>query len=161
MTVEITTHMGSDQEQTIRKQLPIGKDPVLVQFQLADGRRDAPLDEQLVATSVQNQLAVNRSILAQTLSHSAGSEAAQALALDRFRLANGLLGSQFQSAVGFRPVVTPLPEGTTLSITAVISADRRYVRITPSPLFSGVTDVFTFNFASGDTGTDPDPTPQQ
>ena len=84
-------------------------------------------------------------------------EAAEQLATDRILAARGLLGSQFRQAVGFRPVVTPLPEGTTLSVSGVISADRRYVRITPSPLFSGVTDVFTFNFVSGDQGTGPNP----
>ncbi len=35
---------------------------------------------------------------------------------------------------------------------AVISADRRYVRITPSPSFSTIGEVQTFNFATGQGG---------
>lgn len=34
-----------------------------------------------------------------------------------------------------------------MSATAVISADRRYVRISAAPFFSTVGDVQTFNFA--------------
>ena len=52
-------------------------------------------------------------------------------------------------AVGYQPVITTLPEGAMMSATAVISADRRYVRITPTPLFSGVSQVNTFNMATG------------
>ena len=36
---------------------------------------------------------------------------------------------------GFRPVLTVLPSGSMCFTTAVISADRRYVRITPIPFF--------------------------
>jgi hypothetical protein len=36
-----------------------------------------------------------------------------------------------------------------MAATAVISADRRYVRISVVPLFSSVGDVTTFNFATG------------
>ena len=55
-------------------------------------------------------------------------------------------------AVGFRPEITTLPEGATVAGIAIISADRRYVRITPIPIFSQVGDVTTFNFVTGDTG---------
>jgi hypothetical protein len=47
------------------------------------------------------------------------------------------------------PVITTLPEGTNMSAIAVVSADRRYVRITPTPLFSSIPEVNTFNFATG------------
>jgi hypothetical protein len=40
-----------------------------------------------------------------------------------------------------------------LTVTGVVSADRRYVRITPTPLFSGVGSVTTFNIQSGSTST--------
>jgi hypothetical protein len=39
-----------------------------------------------------------------------------------------------------------------MSATAVISADRRFVRISPQPLFSGISEVNTFNFVSGQGG---------
>ena len=56
-------------------------------------------------------------------------------------------------SVGVRPQITTLPEGTNFSATAVISADRRYVRVTPMPLFSGIGEVTTFTFTGDTTGT--------
>ena len=37
----------------------------------------------------------------------------------------------FNQAVGYQPVITVLPSGTQMSVSGVVSADRRYVRITP------------------------------
>ena len=51
-----------------------------------------------------------------------------------------------RGAVGFQPVITNLPEGAQFFSTAVISADRRYVRISPFPFFSQIGQVDTFNF---------------
>ena len=52
-------------------------------------------------------------------------------------------------AAGFQPVIVTLPEGASMSGTAVISADRRYVRFSGRPLFSGVTEVNIFNTSTG------------
>ena len=51
-------------------------------------------------------------------------------------------------SVGYTPVVVPLPEQISLTVQGVISADRRYVRLTVYPVFSTITDVFTFSFLS-------------
>jgi len=50
---------------------------------------------------------------------------------------------------GFAPVITWLPSGTTLNVGAVVSPDRRYVRINAIPFFSQVGPVRTFNFKTG------------
>jgi len=55
-------------------------------------------------------------------------------------------------SVGFQPVITMLPDGISLTVLAVISADRRYVRLSLSPLFSAVTRVDTFQTSSGGAG---------
>lgn len=52
-------------------------------------------------------------------------------------------------AVGFQPVVQQIPDGIFMTVQAVVSADRRYVRLAVSPNFTNVTDVFTFSFVSG------------
>ena len=65
----------------------------------------------------------------------------------------GFLPFGFQPAVGYQPVITTLPEGTNMAATAVISADRRYVRISVVPLFSAIGNVETFNYTTGSTGT--------
>jgi general secretion pathway protein D len=68
-------------------------------------------------------------------------------------------------AAAQQPVVTVLSEGTSLSVQAVVSADRRFVRLTLVPMFTkiGEVDTFTFNGKttsnSGTTVQDPtDPT---
>jgi hypothetical protein len=50
---------------------------------------------------------------------------------------------------GFRPIVTWLPTGTNLSARAVVSADRRYVRMSLAPFFSSIPRVDTFNYTTG------------
>ena len=66
-------------------------------------------------------------------------------------------------AVAQQPVILVLAEGTQLSVQAVVSSDRRFVRLTMMPMFSQIGDVDTFTFegrTSSDTGTssetDPD-----
>jgi len=53
--------------------------------------------------------------------------------------------------VGYAPVVTWLPEGASLGASAVVSPDRRYVRMNLQPFFSRVVGVDTFNFHTGQT----------
>jgi hypothetical protein len=54
-------------------------------------------------------------------------------------------------AVGYFPVITWLPEGTSLSAQAVVSPDRRHVRMSVLPFFSTIGPVHTFNFMTGET----------
>jgi hypothetical protein len=49
-------------------------------------------------------------------------------------------------AVGYQPIVQLINEGVTLTAMATITGDRRYVRLTISPTFNNITDVFTFSF---------------
>ena len=64
---------------------------------------------------------------------------------------------QRPGAVGFTPVVQVIPEGVSLNGTAIISADRRYVRISMTPIFNTITDVFTFTFQGPGAGTQTNP----
>jgi hypothetical protein len=48
--------------------------------------------------------------------------------------------------VGYAPVITWLPEGTSLGASAVVSPDRRYVRMSLQPFFSRIKRVDTFTF---------------
>lgn len=54
-------------------------------------------------------------------------------------------------AAAHQPVVTVLNEGTTLSVQAVVSPDRKYVRLTLVPMFSKIGNVETFTFAGSTT----------
>lgn len=55
-------------------------------------------------------------------------------------------------AIGFAPVVSIIPEGASLAALAVISPDRRYVRMALSPSFSQIVDVAVFSFQGGAAG---------
>jgi general secretion pathway protein D len=49
-------------------------------------------------------------------------------------------------AVGFTPNITEINEGVTMTVAAVVSADRRFVRLSVFPIFRTITDIFTFTF---------------
>ena len=54
-------------------------------------------------------------------------------------------------AAAQQPVIVVLSEGTMLTVQAVISDDRRYVRLTLVPFFSQIGDVDTFTFEGSET----------
>ena len=56
-------------------------------------------------------------------------------------------------AAAQQPVIVVLNEGTSLTVQAVVSADRRFVRLTVVPFFSQIGDVQEFTF-TGTTTTD-------
>lgn len=59
-------------------------------------------------------------------------------------------------AAAYQPVIVVLSEGTSLSVQAVVSPDRRFCRLTLVPFFSQIGDVETFTFTgrvTTDTGT--------
>jgi hypothetical protein len=152
VTVDVYAHYGTPQEKRLRHQVPLGEQDALVVFDLQDGRRQEPLEEHQLANAAAQQLAVNQAILAQQVNQIANSSQGANSALASSR--QGLLGVPFiNQAVGYQPQITVLPAGTSLSVSGVVSADRKYVRITPIPLFSGVSSVTTFNLIQGTTST--------
>jgi len=57
-------------------------------------------------------------------------------------------------AAAQQPVVVVLSEGTFLTVQAVVSDDRRFVRLTVVPFFSRIGDVDTFTFEGSQTTTE-------
>ncbi|MCA9049572.1 MAG: hypothetical protein KDA89_12635, partial [Planctomycetaceae bacterium] len=55
-------------------------------------------------------------------------------------------------AVGFQPITTLIPDGIFLQVLGVVSADRRYVRLSLGPQFSTVVGSSEFAFATGGAG---------
>jgi hypothetical protein len=64
-----------------------------------------------------------------------------------FRLPAGA----FTAGVGFTPVIGVINEGVSLTANAVVSADRRFVRISVAPFFNTLRDIQTFSFQGGGT----------
>jgi hypothetical protein len=153
VTVDIYSHYGTAEEKHLRDQVAIGDQDSLVVFDLAKGRRKEPLAEQQLANAAAGQMAVNQSILAQQLNSLSGGQTAGAnLAASR----QGLFSVPFiQQSVGYMPIITQLQTGANMSTTGVISADRRYVRVSPFPRFTQIGQVTTFNLQQGVTSTQP------
>jgi hypothetical protein len=170
VTVDFYTHRGTKMENHLRKQINLADGEAALAFALDNGRRKEPLEQQQVANAVNGQLAVGRAILAQQAAaanpqqvnqqlnqvSSAGTQAGYTSGTGNGLGGFGGLGISpfmFPGRVGYQPVIITLPEGTNMSATAVVSADRRYVRCTTQPLFSSIPKVNTFNFANGSSGT--------
>jgi hypothetical protein len=152
VTVDVYHHYGAEDEQHMRDQVPLGQEDQLVKFDFAGGRRKELVADHLLANAAAEQLSINQAILAQQVGSLANSSDGASLNASR----QGMFGVPIlQQGVGYQPVITVLPSGTTLTVTGVVSADRRYVRITPTPLFSGVGSVTTFNIQSGSSSTTP------
>lgn len=143
--LEVTRYRGTDHETTRKYPIVFDKREKVIRLALNQGRRTelAPAvrrgkDAQL------SERPRRRSLLQMVgpLDHSA-------------RLAGRRFGESRQphagtggGNVGFQPVISLLSEGVTNNAMAVISGDRRYVRITTTPAFTSLTDVFTFSFVS-------------
>ena len=157
-TVDLYLHYGTNRLEHKRQQIPIGEDDVLVTFDLQNGRRLESLEEHQLAHAASQQMDLRRDVLAQQLNAAADtgilgqllSSRSQATANEGGAVVPGFI---MPGAVGYQPVIITLPEGAQLFATAVISADRRYVRFSGAPIFSAVTEVNTFNFATGQGGT--------
>ncbi|MBX9791917.1 MAG: hypothetical protein K2Y37_23590 [Pirellulales bacterium] len=158
VTVDVYMHANAKSGMKhMRQTVPVGEGDAMVTFDLKQGRRTDPLNEQQLMTAAAEQLAVRRDLINQQLNAIADESSLRSLAADRQVqqqvAANG--GAPFvrMPAAGFQPVIIVLPAGANLRATGVISADRRYVRFTGLPLFSGVSEVNTFNLFTGASGT--------
>ncbi|HUE71967.1 MAG TPA: hypothetical protein VMP01_13860, partial [Pirellulaceae bacterium] len=153
VTIEAYTNFRTEKQWHERMQIPVGDVVAEVPFELKEGRRQEALPEAKVAHVAKVQNAVNQAILAQQMANStSGASAAYLRELEMMRRA-GLGFFRGGGAVGYRPVIITLPEGTNFSTNAVISADRKYVRVSPAPTFSLITEVSTFNFVTGQGNT--------
>ncbi len=156
VTVDIFGNQGDNKVAHVRRQIALSDEPSLVAFDLPEGRRNESLKQHQLVNDIKTQLAVNqiaanRALLAQqinTVSGTSGTPSGPStVSLDQDPRFIGRRPPNFgqRSAVGIRPVVSLLPEGITMSVNAVISADRKYVRITALPFFSQVGEVTEFN----------------
>ena len=157
VTVDVYTNYRGENETRVRRQIPLSERDAVVIFEIDEGRRMDALDDVAVET-VTRKHAVNRTMLAQQLKHLEHSSASQSYLAGNAKQngkasrngAPGGLNAAKGDPGGFFPIVTLIPEGTFAFVTAVVSADRRYVRITPMPFFTGIGEVFTYNINSGE-----------
>jgi len=150
--VEVVKHYRGRQAERIAKVVPLKDDEALVVFDLEEGRRTEALEKHQLATAANTQIAVSRQLLSQQLVAAEDDRTSSATA-GRFPASPGAGRPGFRKGNpgGYQPVIITLPEGANLAATAVVSADRRYVRITTVPLFSGVSEVNVFNSSTGES----------
>lgn len=167
VTVDLYFHCRTSLEKHYQQTFVMKGDEIRVNFSLADGRRTESLKDFQIAKAADDQINNRRAVIAQQLA--GGLDPATMANLQRARMATSSSGSSItgttsladasifsllrRGAVGYQPVIITLPEGAMLQASAVISADRRYVRYTGMPYFSGIGEVNTFNYVSGDSGT--------
>jgi hypothetical protein len=155
VTIDIYRHYGSPKQTHKRDQIDLSEKDALVRFDLQEGTRQDALPEAQIASTVKIQNAANRAVLAQQLVGLNNPQVASSFA--NSMLASNAMGFVpgffLRGAVGYRPVISQFPTGANMSGMAVISADRRYVRVSPTPFFSQITEVNTFNYVTGSGGT--------
>ena len=170
VSVEAVTHFRTNQAKREFRKIALDKNEALVKFDLGGGRRKESLRDQQVLNAAIAQVGVNRQqqILGQQLAALAAPGAVAAPNPANPANAGNQPGVAATTpmpfpfpfmypnrGVGYMPVIITLPEGTSFGATGVVSADRRYVRVTSYPLFSRVSDVHTFSFESGSTQNTP------
>lgn len=162
VTVDILADVGRPTQRYIHKQLELTEKDALIEVDVQAGTRKTEVGEAQLAHLRDVQAGGQPKFLAQFMGGNDSSALQQYLAdlANMGLLNNGGVGAGrgpfgLQSGVGFQPIIETLPEGATMMAMAIISADRRYVRISPSPMFSQIGDVNTFNFVSGESGESP------
>jgi len=153
VTVDIRT--SNPDRPHIRAQVPLGEKDALVLFDLTNGRRTEQVAHHHLDNLEKPIIDADRSLVTRQLSRHEDSLASRDFVRDR-AYQRGWRGG---GPLGFQPQLTTLSEGAGLSgngALAVVSADRRYVRIQPFPMFSQIGQVDTFDFGGGIEGGLPD-----
>ena len=141
----LTIIRGKDtpQEQTETQTVILGRVDQLVRISVTQGRRnDADAKVPDPATKQTGRRGTARSAVLAQVGNNGGGQ-----------IGGGQgTGGGGGGSVGYQPVVAFINEGVTLNALATVSGDRRYVRINAAPVFSSITDVFTFSFISSGGG---------
>jgi uncharacterized membrane protein YgcG len=162
VTVEIVTNYGGKEQTYGKQQIPLGEKNAIVNFEVQNGRRNEPIEAERLANLERARMNFGHAILAQQFGDPAqqmpnpADPGTGSSGIPLFP--PGYIPTRFdprfgfrRGAVGYRPVITQLPEGNQMDALAIISADRRYVRFTlfgTQPISSSVTNVDTFSFVS-------------
>jgi hypothetical protein len=170
-TVEIYTDYGTPDQNYISQEIDLGPKAALIQVAVKNGHRTEPIADAQLTGIRANQMALSNALSVKNYnsassssgssessggSYSSGSSRADYNNFRQSIARNDMARSMNVPArgpVGYQPQITVVPEGAILFVTGVVSADRRYVRISPSPSFFGIGEIFTFNFVGGTTGS--------
>ena len=154
----ITRYQGTDDELVRKLNIPLDKPVKVVRLSLHQGRREqlgpAPARETSPASSrrASRQSVIARLTRAVFGSRSASPAGGTGTGQGGAGVGGGLPAGSFVPGVGFAPVIGLIPEGVSLTTQAVVSADRRYVRLAVAPFFNTLLELQTFSFVGGGGG---------
>ncbi|MDA1013628.1 MAG: hypothetical protein O3A00_04140 [Planctomycetota bacterium] len=133
----VTRYQGTEHETTRKYSVQLDKDDAIVRVSLKQGRR-----KDLAPFTLQKSTRMTGSSgpRVATRPSSEGLRSAAQFIRSRQRAARG-----GRPDVGYRPNITILNDGISLTAQAVISADRRYVRISMAPSFQSIIGVVQFS----------------
>ncbi len=153
--VTIVSHVGSAEKRVLRKVVSLDARTVIVPFKLEKGRRQKLGPQPQNQPTSQDSTQLTRQQIIARVRRGGGGAVGQGVAQggavqggapgQGFRLPAGA----FTAGVGFTPVVGLINEGVSLTASAVVSADRRFVRISVAPFFNTLRDIQTFSFQGG------------
>ncbi len=157
--VTIMSHVGSPTKRVFRTVVSLDGLVVTVPFKLEDGRRKnfGPKPQSLPGTH--GATVLTRQQLMARVRRGAEHDDVRPVAAQQGGAGRGaapgagfrLPAGSFTAGVGFTPVIGFINEGVSLTANAVISADRRFVRISVAPFFNTLRDIQTFSFQGGGT----------
>lgn len=137
----VIRYQGTDREDRQVLTIPVGAEDQIVRVSLQAGRRT----ELAVVPEAERARVPEPDGRKTSLRLMARTNPRSPEAMRQARQARGVL----TGAVGYQPIITVIPDGVTSAALAVVSGDRRYVRLSLSPNFTTLTDVLTFSFARG------------
>jgi hypothetical protein len=154
-TVKVTHHASTREERVETLSVPLTGRETTLRIQLDKGRRKQLLTETTPDRRMGGALAPapNRAArVTQQINLAKDDtrvERAKFEAEQNARIGGrGRRGQGAASAAGYTPIVQFIPEGIIMQGQAIVSADRRYVRLSMAPTFNTITDLFTFTFAN-------------
>ncbi|MFN9850461.1 MAG: hypothetical protein ACK57P_01465, partial [Planctomycetota bacterium] len=153
----------TEHQRYVEQQIPIERDALMI-TEVKNGRRTEPFVEAQRAKVTAEKSFASNAVLAQMNNGDVDPQIAAEYEFQR-RLQSfssganspgpwipGRLPPFFRGAVGYRPITTFIPVGTNFFANAVISGDRRYVRVSAAPNFTDILAVDTFNIVTGAGG---------
>lgn len=156
-SVTIITHEGTPNEKKVTKSVLFDKErEQTIRITLEDGRREQRRTSLLVSPQGTFREWERAAALVAQPARRRPDRAVRQAAAEFQNSRQGSLPARAQpggtpGGVGFAPIVRLIPEGSSLAARAVVSPDRRYVRLSLSPVFSQIIDVAVFSF-QGSTG---------
>ncbi|MEZ6077419.1 MAG: hypothetical protein R3C56_17635 [Pirellulaceae bacterium] len=162
-TVEIYTDYGTAEQAYYIKQVDLSDKDAIVQVTVQNGHRQEPLIEAELANVRKKQTELANSILGQmtTGSSSSSSSSSDAANYAAYRRMLAVAGRNAGPGFGFPSDAVPsaialrslrLSRSASMFPSAVIRTIAA-MSASPNAIFQGIGEVYTFNSATGDTGT--------